>query len=105
MSENDVDNFFYFHQTWLCSIVQYSATHYDNWGFKLYPEFRSTSEFIETPEKFGFVILCDQELTAAHKNGLSSIPDKAKQKWRLTHVNVYIHRVNRLGQPLYDKLG
>ena len=63
---------------------------YENRGSQLYPEFRSTSEFLETPEKFGFVILCDQHLADALKKQLSAIPEDVKREWKLTRDELFL---------------
>ena len=73
---------------WLTEAVQKVV--YENRGSQLYPEFRSTSEFLGTSEKFGFVILCDQHLADALKKQLSAIPEDVKREWKLTRDELFL---------------
>ena len=49
-----------------------------------------TSEFIETPERFGFVILYEPELGDALRKRLIAIPANIKRQWKLTTDQKYL---------------
>jgi hypothetical protein len=63
---------------------------FENRGTLIYPEFRSTSAFIETPENFGFVVLCPEELGNCLKKRLSEINEDTKRSWNLTSDHIYL---------------
>jgi hypothetical protein len=64
----------------------------------LYPEFPSTSAFLDTKESFGFVVIYSKALGDALKAKLDRLPRAIKSEWKLTADQK--HLCKRIGLDL-----
>ena len=64
----------------------------------LYPEFPSTSAFLDTKESFGFVVIYSKALGDALKAKLDRLPRAIKSEWKLTADQK--HLCQRIGLDL-----
>lgn len=99
MSDDDVDNYLYFHQTWLCSIVPRTVPP----PSVLYWRVRVVYALYGNQLSSQGVPLFNDAAWAKANNVLQEIlKGHASDP---PGMSFYTQRVNRLGQPLYDKLG